>query len=72
MYSNYMYTNSIHLMTIAEYYGTAPELLSLHTITILPLTTVYMYIVSEVLCTSNVLHSITQYYTLVLCYHIQI
>ena len=57
-------------MTIAEYYGTAPELLSLHTITILPLTTVY--IVSEELCTSNVLHSITQYYTLVLCYHIQI
>ena len=32
-------------------------LLSLHTITVLPLTTVYF--VSEVHCTSNVLHSIT-------------
>ena len=40
---NYMY---IHL-----------TLLSLHTITVLPLTTVYT--VSEVHCTLNVLHSIT-------------
>ena len=32
-------------------------LLCLHTITVLPLTTVY--IVSELLCTLNVLHSIT-------------
>ena len=32
-------------------------LLSLHTITVLPLTTVYF--VSKVHCTSNVLHSIT-------------
>ena len=55
----YMYMNSIHLMTIAEDYSTARELLSLHTITVLPLTTVY--IVSEVLCTSDVLH--VQYYT---------
>ena len=35
-------------------------LLSLHTITVLPLTTVY--IVSELHCTSNILHSITPYY----------
>ena len=35
-------------------------LLSLHTITVLPLTIVYF--VSEVHCTSNVLHSITPYY----------
>ena len=43
-------------------------LLSLHSITVLPLTTVY--IVSEVHCTSSILHSIAQYYTLVLCYHL--
>ena len=43
-------------------------LLSLHTITVLPLT--YMYFMSEIHCTSSVLHSIAQYYTLVLCYHI--
>ena len=38
-------------------YCTIPALLSLHTITVLPLTTVHF--VSEVYCTSNVLHSIT-------------
>ena len=42
-------------------------LLSLHTITVLPLTTVY--IVSEV-CTLY-FKCTTQYYMLVLCYHIQ-
>ena len=35
-------------------------LLSLHTITVLPLTIVYF--VREVFCTLNVLHSITPYY----------
>ena len=41
-------------------YCTIPALLSLHTITVLPLTTVHF--VSEVHCTSNVLHSITPKY----------
>ena len=38
-------------------------LLRLHTITVLPLTTVY--VLNEVHCISSVLHSIAQYYTLV-------
>ena len=37
-------------------------LLSLHTITVLPLTTVYF--MSEVHCTLNVLHSITLQYAI--------
>ena len=40
--------------------NTVPDIISLHIITVLPLSTVYL--VSEVHCTLNVLHSITPYY----------
>ena len=51
------------LSDITKFTYTCTHVLSLY----FPLTTVYF--VSEVHCTLNVLH--TQYYTLVLCYHIQ-
>ena len=56
MYMIYTH-NYIIIMCIYQVHVQYLTLLSLHTITVLPLTTVY--IVSEVRCTSNVLHSIT-------------
>ena len=55
-----VYYNILHFHALKQYsiiYILYLTLLSLHTITILPLTTVY--VVSEVHCTSNVLHNIT-------------
>ena len=53
MYLHVFYIHCLHVHTQVDYL----TLLSLHIITVLPLTTVY--IVSEVHCTLNVLHSIT-------------
>ena len=65
----YMYTH-VHVHVYNKL--GAPTTLSLHTVIVISLTTVY--IVSEVYCTSNVLHVHVhvQHCTSVLCYHIHV